>query len=840
MLAGRAPALFSALPHRPLPLRSARTLSLRARLLALGLVTAAMVAPGLTPVALAQVDAGQRAALPVAASEQALASWSGDLWRTAREGDSKSFADLLSRYADAPSEADSLQAMAARLKTHIAARETKRTDRLAEIKVELEKHLAGTTDLSLARALRSAIEWQTSAVEKEAVLADARIKDLVSRATPAAHAAEKRGDALVAGELFVLLDLLNETAGTYRDDVRRIAQRQEMLRLYAPKRLWELRNERQNELIAAAKADREEKAAKAALDNKLSNKVETQEEAKARERAETAAKNLERPLPPYNAFGDDWSEKLKTVDQTLVERALAFTRRHVEQVPTNTVVLGGLEALHTMATTEELKTTFPSMADEALRSRFVAQLDDELAQVRAQAAPLDAVQVSQLLDRVRKANDQTLKLPSEALWHEFGNGSLSRLDEYSQVIWPDELRRFQKNTQGRFVGVGIQIEYDDLQNIRVVTPLEGTPAQRAGVHPGDLITHVDDRALYGLSLDQAVDVITGPANTKVKLTIARPPEAADAAGGKAGDPVDAAVASETLEFTLTRSQIKVGSVKGWERSGVREDDWNWYIDPANKIGYARLTQFSDTTGAEFDRAIRDMKKDGLSGLILDLRFNPGGLLDEAVRISRRFIDTPSGLIVATKTAGGRLENPEYAEPDMATLSKIPVVVLINEGSASASEIVSGALLKYAEKNELDAVLVGTRSFGKGSVQNVWPLTGDSMIKVTTAYYTLPDQSIIHRRKGSTNWGVNPHLTVEMLPSQNSEAIMLRRNADIIPIDETGKAKTTAEPRPDPDDLLAKGIDLQLETALLLLRGKVESTAIAAGPENRNAPQRANP
>lgn len=798
---------------------SARGLTRGARLLALGLLAGAMLTPGLTPAALAQVDPAQRVAVPAAVgSDKALASWSGDLWRTARGGDSQSFNDLLSRYADAPAGDESLQAMAARLKAHIASREDKRTERLAEIKTELEKHLTGTTDLSLARALRSAIEWQTSAIEKEAVLADPRIKDLVSRAVPAAHTAEKRGDALVAGELFVLLDLLNETAGTYRDDVRRIAQRQEMLRLYAPKRLWELRNQRQNELIAAVRADREAKAA--------------DPNAKPDPKADAAAKNMERPLPPYNAFGDDWTEKLKTVDQTLVERALAFTRRHVEQVPTNTVVLGGLEAVHTLATTEELKATFPTMADDAARTRFVAIVDDELAQVRDAGAPLDAVKVSQLLDRVRKANDQTLKLPQEALWHEFGNGALGRLDEYSQVIWPDELRRFQKNTQGRFVGVGIQIEYDDMQNIRVVTPLEGTPAQRAGVHPGDLITHVDDRALYGLSLDQAVDVITGPANSKVKLTVERLPEGAD--------PTDPAVAKQNLEFTLTRSQIKVGSVKGWERSGVREDDWNWYIDPDHKIGYARLTQFSDTTGEEFDRAIRTMKKDGLSGLILDLRFNPGGLLDEAVRISRRFIDTPSGLIVATKTAGGRLENPEYAEPDMATLSKIPVVVLINEGSASASEIVSGALLKYAEKDELDAVLVGTRSFGKGSVQNVWQLTGDSMIKVTTAYYTLPDQSIIHRRKGSTNWGVNPHLTVEMLPSQNSEAIMLRRNADIVPIDETGKAKTTAEPRPDPDDLLTKGIDLQLETALLLLRGKVESTAVAQGPEGRNAPQRANP
>jgi carboxyl-terminal processing protease len=747
-------------------------------------------------------------AAPVAISanaEHALRSdWSGDLWRVAKLGDAAAFKELLANAGDVQPGDQTLQSRAALLRTHLADRETKRAERLAEIKGEFEKHIAGTTDLTLARALRSAIEWQTTETNKESVLADARVRELVSRADAAAHRAEKAGDALVAGELFVLLDLLNETEGKYRDDVRRIAQRQEMLRLYAPVRLWEMRNERQNQFIEAAKAEGKDDA---------------------------------KPLPPYNAFGDEWQEKLRTIDQELVERAIAYTTRHVEQVSIATVLAGGLEALHTMATTEELKATFPTLGDDALRTRFVAIIDDEIAQLAARKGPVDAVLVSALLTRVRKANEETLKLPLEAVWHEFGSGALGRLDEYSQVIWPDELRRFQKNTQGRFVGVGIQIEYDDIQNIRVVTPLEGTPAQRAGVHPGDLITHVDDRALYGLSLDQAVDVITGPPNTKVKLTVERTLDDDIVSDGR--NP-GAKAEKKTMDFTLVRSQIKVGSVKGWERSGVREDAWNWYIDPVNKIGYTRLTQFSDTTGQEFDRAIREMKKDGLSGLVLDLRFNPGGLLDEAVRISRRFVDTPAGLIVATKSAGGRLENPEYSEPEMATLAKLPVVVLINEGSASASEIVSGALRKYSDKGEIDAVLVGARSFGKGSVQNVWPLTTDSMIKVTTAYYTLPDQSIIHRRKGSTNWGVNPHLAVEMLPSQNSEAITLRRNADIIPLDETGESNRVTEARPDPQDLITKGIDLQLETALLLLRGRVESKAVAQAPGDRGAPQRANP
>ena len=485
---------------------------------------------------------------------------------------------------------------------------------------------------------------------------------------------------------------------------------------------------------------------------------------------------------------------------------------------------------------------------------MLAYLDKEIGDLSGHAdrpggGQLDQVQVEELVQRLSRQNDDSVKIPTTALLHEFGNGVMSKLDEFSAIIWPDEVRRFEKNTQGRFVGIGVQIEYDELFNIRVVTPLEGTPAQRAGIHPKDIIQKVDGRSVLGLSLDQAVEVITGPEGTSVSLTLLRPiddqgavpkPEGksdikpdASKEPGKAGDEVKAAKDTkpkQEVEVKVTRSVITVPTVKGWKREGVREDSWDWFIDNDNHIGYVRLLQFSESTSHELDRAIADMKRQGLNGLVLDLRFNPGGLLDQAVKVARKFIRVPDAPIVMTQMAGGMIEPPETTRPAQAVLADVPLVVLINEGSASASEIVSGALETYAHQGNLDAVVLGSRSYGKGSVQNVWPITTAAM-KVTTAYYMLPDKRIIHRRVGAKTWGVEPDLNVEMLPKQTADALNLRRNADIIPLDEHGAVKESAvQAAPDPDDLITKGVDLQLETALMLLRAK--AVASAGNPDHR--------
>lgn len=712
----------------------------------------------------------QVAAAPEQAGTDALAR---QLWLAAKAGDNAKFEQAVARMAalDPKGPKADLAAAATGLKANFAKREADRAAREKELRDELAKNLAETNDyVRLSKSLRSAIELEMLAAKKGQVAAEPQIATIVTQALASAKDSESRGDVLNASELFGLLNGLFEETGTYHGDVERLGQRLAMLRLYAPKKLYDLRLERLKTLGDEAK------------------------------------------MPPYNSLGDDFTKKLAGIDQVMLIRAIAFSVKHVEKPKQNDLLIGGLENLKTLATTNLLEETFPKIGDRTARSGMLAFLDGEQAKIRASDQAYDLVQIEQLLERLRRANNETLELPTTSLLHEFGNGVMSPLDEYSVIIWPDEVRRFQKNTQGRFVGVGIQIEYDDQSRIKIATPLEGTPAQRAGIHSNDLLTAVNGKNVFGLTLDQVVDVITGPAGTPVTLTIERPDaEKADAPG-------------KMIDFELERSFIEVPSAKGWIRSGEREDAWDYMIDAESGIGYIRLGQFTETTGDEIAAAVAGLQSRGMKGLIFDLRFNPGGLLDQAVKVSRKFIKVEGGVVVQARGATGAIENSEYTRPTQASLAKTPIIVLINEGSASASEIVSGAISCYAKSGDLDAILVGARSFGKGSVQNVWQLTSNSHLKLTVQYYMLPDKSIIHRRVGATTWGVQPNLTVEMLPKQTTEGILLRRDADVIPINENGIIQADLAKRVNPNDLITKGLDLQLESALLLMKARVSEPA----------------
>ena len=454
-----------------------------------------------------------------------------------------------------------------------------------------------------------------------------------------------------------------------------------------------------------------------------------------------------------------------------------------------------------MVTTSDLAETFTGLQDSMAKQAFLKNLDAIRQQWRQPKDRLDQRDLGRLMDELTELSEQTVGIPKEAVLHEFGNGAMTVLDDYSTIIWPDQVRRFERNTQGEFVGIGVSIQYDELMQIKVATPLEGSPAQRAGVRTDDVIVSVNGDSTTGFTLDQAVDVITGPKNTKVTIGVEREED------------------GETVgrEFTIVRSVIKLGSVKGWKRSGAGEDDWNWFVDPDSGIGYVRLSQFTASTAEDLDLAINEMTRQGLRGLVLDLRFNPGGLLDQAVDVVGEFV--PSGVVVTTEDANGALTATERVKKGSGRLGDIPVAVLVNPGSASASEIVAGALQDYAARGQIDAIVIGQRSFGKGSVQNAWPLNtkARALLKVTTQYYRLPNGRLIHRRPGLTDWGIEPDLAVDMLPSQNQEALTLRRDADVLPLDENGEIMVTEEPRANPDDLLAKGIDVQLETAVVLLK-----------------------
>jgi carboxyl-terminal processing protease len=345
-------------------------------------------------------------------------------------------------------------------------------------------------------------------------------------------------------------------------------------------------------------------------------------------------------------------------------------------------------------------------------------------------------------------------------------------DPYSSYLGPDEFADLERRLGGALVGIGVQLKEADGRFL-VEAPLPGSPAQKAGLRPGDEILEVDGRPIRGLKTGDVVARVVGPEGTVVKLAIARP-------DGK----------EETVE--ITRRPIKVPTV-----AGVRPADSGrgaWMVDPERKIGYARIAQFSPTTPDELKDAIRSMQDEGMKAMILDLRTCPGGILSSAIEAANLFLR--GGTIVSIRGRDGALTTAE-ADPAKA-LGDFPLVVLVNEQTASAAEVVSGAL---QARNR--AVVVGARTFGKGSIQAIVKLEGGGgAIKLTTAYYTLPDGRNIDKGPGKASWGVDPD-DGDFVPmdARQLEAIFKRRAA--------------GAPGGDRDDV-------QLAAGLKALSGKLET------------------
>lgn len=734
-------------------------------------IGAAIVAAGLLGAALP----ASALLAPEPAAPQTVASSDDRLWQVARGGDETTLLNLLGDGSlDASTLSPDIRASLDLFRQNYTKRETERTEAIAKVSKELDDHLAAydaeRDPINLSDALSKAVQLQLLSKDADAFFADPRIKRLIDEANRVAHESERNGDWVVASELYYRLDTIDDASGTFHDDVKRLGNRLGMIRLYAPERLWELRNERR------------------------------------------LAEGMD-PLPPYNPYGDDFRTKLTGVNSTMIRTAIQrsaqqhvgrTTRTNPDGITMNSMILGGLDAVRTMATTTDLSRTFPGLGNASDRDAFVSRIDERIASVKGWDRDGSAYDLRRVVDGVLSDAQETVGLLPEAVLHEFGNGAMSELDPYSAVIWPDEVARFRRSTEGEFIGVGIQIQLDELQNITVVSPLEGTPAQRAGIRAGDVIKKINGITAVGLGLDQAVEVITGPANTPVTLTVDRTDD---------DDNV------QELSFDLVRQRIDLPTVKGWSKTGVGDQDWDWFIDRPNGIGYIRLTGFTDDSASEFDRAVAAMRDQGMKSLILDLRYNPGGLLDQAVEIASRFV--PEGMIVKTVDAIGVPQEQQNARrvSGRQNLSDTPVILLINEGSASASEIVAGAVQAGARAGKANAFIVGQRSFGKGSVQNVYMLPGGAAaMKLTTHYYRVDSPRMIHKIPGATEWGVDPDLKVEMLPSQQADALMLRRDADVLPMDENGQI-IADDKRPDPNTLLTDGIDLQVQTALVLLQTK---------------------
>ncbi|MFD1892705.1 S41 family peptidase [Ottowia beijingensis] len=329
------------------------------------------------------------------------------------------------------------------------------------------------------------------------------------------------------------------------------------------------------------------------------------------------------------------------------------------------------------------------------------------------------------------------------------SGMVASLDPHSQYFDKKSFKEFREGTTGRFVGVGIEITQED-GLIRVVSPIEGSPADRAGLKPGDLITKVDDTAVKGLSLNEAVKRMRGEPGTKVILTILRRDE------------------NRSFPVTIVREEIRTQSVK----SKVVEPGYAWL----------RLSQFQERTVEDFVTKLEDIYKrePGLKGLVLDLRNDPGGLLDAAVAVSAAFL--PEGVTVVS--TNGQIEESKSiykAVPEdylrrrgadplkrlPAAVKSVPMVVLVNEGSASASEIVAGALQDHKR-----ATIMGSQTFGKGSVQTVRPLGPDTALKITTARYYTPNGHTIQAK------GIVPDIMVDDTAEGSPFAVLRMREADL--------------------------------------------------------------
>jgi carboxyl-terminal processing protease len=398
----------------------------------------------------------------------------------------------------------------------------------------------------------------------------------------------------------------------------------------------------------------------------------------------------------------------------------------------------------------------------------------------AKGLPLDQLRnFSDIFSRIK--SDYVEDVEDEVLLEHAIRGMLSGLDPHSTYLSPDEYNELRIGTSGEFGGLGIQVGMED-GFVKVISPIDDTPAYKAGLQAGDLIIRLDDKTVKGMTLNEAVKVMRGKPGTDIELTVVR--EGND----------------KPLNFVVTRDIIKVKSVK------------NRLLDPG--YGYIRISNFQSRTAPQLLEAINDLKEENqanLKGLVLDLRNNPGGVLNAAAEVSDLFID--KGKLVYTE---GRIDNSHYeynAKPG-DILDGAPVVVLINGGSASASEIVAGALQDHKR-----AIVMGSKSFGKGSVQTIQELRSGGAVKITTARYFTPNGRSI---QGA---GITPDIVLDKykVTSADDESFGNIKEADLSnhisnpTMTEEEIQKSKDDKKSEGDGVLATE-DYQLHEALLLLKG----------------------
>ena len=375
---------------------------------------------------------------------------------------------------------------------------------------------------------------------------------------------------------------------------------------------------------------------------------------------------------------------------------------------------------------------------------------------------------SVVLERVRKDYVDGQKVTYQDLVYGALKGMLNTLDPHSEFMDPEKYKELQNDTQGAFGGLGIVISMSD-KFITVVSPMDDSPGFKAGVMTGDRILRIDGKSTERMSLPDAVRALRGDPGTDVRITIFRPSS------------------NLTRDFKLTRSTINVDMVK--DINGKKE-----FPLSENKIGYVQLRQFGERTSDDLEKALKKLKGQGMQALVLDLRWNPGGLLEQAVDVCEKFLRR-GDLVVTTEGRNSTQNSRRVSNGRGDELRNMPMVILVNLGSASASEIVAGCLQDYKR-----AIILGEKTFGKGSVQTILPLSDGSALRLTTAKYYTPSHKVIHEE------GITPDISVPMTDDEERDVQLQRVPGGIESLPEKDRERV----------LHAR--DPQLERAMDLLRG----------------------
>jgi len=414
----------------------------------------------------------------------------------------------------------------------------------------------------------------------------------------------------------------------------------------------------------------------------------------------------------------------------------------------------------------------------------------------AQAAEKDSAYpslelFSSVLEKVRKDYVDGQNLKYQDLVYGALKGMLNTLDPHSEFMEPDKYKELQNDTQGAFGGLGIVIWMKD-NFVTVVTPMEDSPGSRAGILSGDRILKIDGRSTEKMTLQDAVKNLRGEANTQVKITLLRPST------------------GQIKDYTLTRAVITVDMAK--DVNGKKD-----FPLGENKIGYVHLIQFGEKTSEELEAALRKLKGQGMQALILDLRGNPGGLLEQAVEVCEKFLPRDKE-VVRTEGRNKAQDSVRMARGRGDECKNMPMIVLVNLGSASASEIVAGCLQDYHR-----AIILGEKTFGKGSVQSILPLPDGSALRLTTAKYYTPSHKVIHEE------GITPDIPVVLTPEEERDLAIKRAPGGLESLEPKDRDRVAhaRDPQLDRANDLLKGIILFSQRAPLPDKDIVKNQKMAA-------------